>query len=158
MFAPLAQPFQVLRSRHDWGALMAAKVELRGLRCFLFCALALVSTAAAQEPDDSHARVEGELPRAGVNGFTPPRCIYCPQPEYTKKALKANFSGMVLLDVTVTTDGKVINPVVLKSPGLGLNENALAQLPKWKMKPALNAEGKPVNCRVQIEITFHRNR
>jgi hypothetical protein len=45
----------------------------------------------------------------------------------------------------------------VKGPGSGLNEKALAQVKKWKMKPALNPEGKPVNCRVQIEITFHRN-
>jgi TonB family protein len=137
---------------------MAAKVELRVFRCLLFCAFALASAAVAQQPDDNHARVEGEVPRAGVNGFTRPRCIYCPQPQYSKEALKANFSGVVLLDVTITTDGKIINPIVLKNPGLGLNEQALAQLRKWKMEPALNPEGKPVNCRVQIEITFHRNR
>ena len=98
------------------------------------------------------------MPRAGVNGFTVPRCLYCPQPQYSKEALKKNFSGVVLLDVTITTDGKVINPIVLKDPGLGLKEKALAELQNWKMKPALNPEGKPVNCRVQIEITFHRNR
>jgi TonB family protein len=137
---------------------MAAKVELRVFRCLLFCVFALVSAAVAQQPDDNHAKVEGEVPRAGVNGFTTPRCIYCPQPKYSKEALKANFSGVVLLDVTITTDGNIINPIVLKSPGLGLKEKALAQLSKWKMKPALNPEGKPVNCRVQIEISFHRNR
>ena len=151
--------FQVKCSRRDlMGFKMAAKVELRVSSCLLFCAFALVSVAVARQQDDNQAKIEAGVPRAGVNGITSPRCIYCPQPEYSKKALKANFSGVVLLDVTVTTDGKVINPVVLKSPGLGLNEKALAQLPKWKMKPALNPEGKPVNCRVQIEITFHRNR
>ncbi len=137
---------------------MAAKVELRVLMCLLLCAFALVSGAVAQQPDDNHPRGESEVPPAGVNGITSPRCIYCPQPQYSKEALKAKFSGVVLLDVTVTTDGKIINPIVLKNPGLGLTEQALTQLQKWMLKPALNPEGKPVNCRVQIDITFHRSR
>ena len=127
------------------GALMAVKVELRVLACFLLYTFALVSAAVAQESDDHHARVEGEGPRAGVNGFSRPECVYCPQPQYSKEARKANFSGAVLLDVTVTTGGKVINPIVLKSPGLGLNERALAQLPKWKMPTCTRQSLRPPN-------------
>ena len=93
--------------------------------------------------------------RAGINGVGSPQCIYCPQPEYSDEARKAKYQGTVLLDVTVTADGRVINPVVLKGPGLGLEEKALAQVRNWKMRPAVGPGGKPVNCRVQIEVTFH---
>jgi len=61
----------------------------------------------------------------------------------------------VLLDVTVTADGRVISPNVIKGPGLGLEEKALSQVKNWKMRPPLGPSGKPVNCRVQIEVTFH---
>lgn len=93
--------------------------------------------------------------RAGVNGVGSPLCIYCPQPEYSDEARKAKYQGTVLLDVTVTADGRVINPQVIKGPGLGLEEKALAQVKNWKMRPAIGPGGKPVNCRVQIEVTFH---
>ncbi len=93
--------------------------------------------------------------RAGLNGVGSPQCIYCPQPEYSDEARKAKYQGTVLLDVTVTADGRVINPQVLKGPGLGLEEKALAQVKNWKMRPAVGPGGKPVNCRVQIEVTFH---
>jgi protein TonB len=93
--------------------------------------------------------------RAGVNGVGSPQCIYCPQPEYSDEARKAKYQGTVLLDVTVTADGRVVNPVVIKGPGLGLEEKALAQVRNWKMRAALGPGGKPVNCRVQIEVTFH---
>jgi TonB family protein len=136
---------------------MAARVELRVFRCLLFCAFTIVSSAVAQQPDDNGPRGESAVPRAGVKGVTQPKCIDCPPPEYSKEARKAKVSGVVvLLDVTVTTDGKIIDPVVVKGPGLGLNEKALAQVKKWEMQPALNPGGKPVNCRVQIEITFRR--
>ena len=93
--------------------------------------------------------------RAGLNGVGSPLCIYCPQPEYSDEARKAKYQGTVLLDVTVTADGRVLNPQVLKGPGLGLEEKAMAQVKNWKMRPAVGPGGKPVNCRVQIEVTFH---
>jgi TonB family protein len=97
----------------------------------------------------------GGMFRAGVNGVGSPACIYCPQPEYSDEARKAKYQGTVLLDVTVTADGRVLNPQVLKGPGLGLEEKAMAQVKNWKMRPAIGPNGKPVNCRVQIEVTFH---
>ena len=97
----------------------------------------------------------GGMFRAGVNGVGSPMCIYCPQPEYSDEARKAKYQGTVLLDVTVTADGRVIAPIVIKGPGLGLEEKALSQVKNWKMRPAVGPSGKPVNCRVQIEVTFH---
>ena len=93
--------------------------------------------------------------RAGVNGVGTPQCIYCPQPEYSDEARKAKYQGTVLLDVTVTADGRIVNPVVIKGPGLGLEEKALSQVRNWKMRAALGPGGKAVSCRVQIEVTFH---
>jgi periplasmic protein TonB len=111
-------------------------------------------SGAGLGPGDT-AGTGGGAFRAGVNGVGAPQCIYCPQPEYSDEARKAKYQGTVLLDVTVTADGRVINPLVIKGPGLGLEEKALAQVRNWKMRAALGPNGKPVNCRVQIEVTFH---
>jgi protein TonB len=92
--------------------------------------------------------------RAGVNGVGSPVCIYCPQPEYSDEARKAKYQGAVTLDVLVTTDGRVLDPRVIKGPGLGLEEKAIAQVKNWKLKPAIGPSGKPVNARVIIEVTF----
>jgi TonB family protein len=137
---------------------MAANIELRVFRSLFICVVAMASVSVAQQPDGKQPGVDSTVVRAGVNGITPPRCIQCPQPQFSKKALKAKISGVVLLDITVTTEGKVIDPLLLKGPGSGLNEKALEQVRKWKMRPALNPDGKPVNCRVQVEITFHWSR
>jgi TonB family protein len=93
--------------------------------------------------------------RAGINGVGKPVCIYCPQPEYSDEARKAKYQGTVLLDVTVTADGRVTDAIVIKGPGLGLEERALEKVRTWKLRPAIGPGGKPVNCRVQIEVTFH---
>jgi TonB family protein len=95
------------------------------------------------------------IPRAGINGVGSPHCIYCPQPEYSEQASDAKVSGVVLLDVTVTADGRVIDPTVIRGPGYGLEQKALEQVRNWRMTAAPGPDGQPVRCRVQIEISFH---
>ena len=93
-------------------------------------------------------------PTAGVNGVGKPQCVDCPEPDM---AAKPKFSGVVLLDVTVTTDGKVTDPVVVKGPSKGINEKALELVRTWKMKPARGPNGKPIKCRVQVEVRFQQD-
>jgi TonB family protein len=118
----------------------------------LLGAAVLMTVISAQERSGSKA----EVPRAGVNGMGSPKCVYCPAPEYSKEARAAKYSGTVLLDVTVTAAGKVVDSIVLRSPGLGLDEKALQQVAKWEMTAAVGPTGKPADCRVQIEVNFHR--
>lgn len=92
--------------------------------------------------------------RAGVNGVGQPACIYCPNPDYSDEARKAKYQGSVLLDVIVTADGRVIDPRVLKGPGLGLEEKAIAAVKSWKMRAAVGPNGRAVACRVNIEVVF----
>ncbi len=96
----------------------------------------------------------GGMFRAGVNGVGKPACIYCPDPEYSDEARKAKYQGTVVLDVIVTVDGRVLDPRVVKGPGLGLEEKALAAVRNWKLRPAMGPNGKPVACRVTIEVGF----
>jgi protein TonB len=92
--------------------------------------------------------------RAGVNGVGQPQCIYCPPPEYSDEARKAKYQGVVTLEVTITSDGRVTDPVVIRGPGLGLDEKAIEGVKKWKMRAALGPNGKPVTCRAPVEVTF----
>jgi TonB family protein len=136
---------------------MAAIVKVR-VGFLLLTALVIASTAAGQKVDENVARNESKVPRAGENGVTRPECIHCPEPQYNNEARKAKLSGTVLLDVTVTAEGDVLHVFVLKAPSETLAELAIAQVKKWKFKPALNAEGEPVTCRVYIQVNFHRDR
>ena len=93
--------------------------------------------------------------RAGKGGATAPACTYCPQPEYTDKARFAHYEGTVLLDVVVSTDGHAGQIIVLKGPGLGLEENTIKAVKKWKFKPGSGPDGNPAPVIVEIEVTFH---
>jgi TonB family protein len=96
----------------------------------------------------------GGMFRAGINGVGQPACIYCPDPEYSDEARKAKYQGTVVLEIIVTADGRVLDPHVVRGPGLGLEEKAMAAVRNWKMRPAIGPNGKPVNCRATIEIGF----
>ncbi|MDQ1405922.1 MAG: periplasmic protein TonB [Acidobacteriaceae bacterium] len=124
----------------------------RFLAFLLWVVMAIPCAIKAQQAADPKV----DPPRAGRNGVTSPQRIYCPQPEYPQKTRKVKIEGTVLLDVTVTTDGQIANPVVLKGPDADLNNKALESVRNWKMKPASGPDGKPVDCRVQVEITIHR--
>jgi len=120
----------------------------RFLAFLLWVVMAMPGVITAQQATEPKV----DPPRAGVNGVGKPQCVYCPEPGKTPKP---EISGVVLLEVTVMADGKVVDPIVMKGPGMGLNEKALEQVRTWKMKPARGPGGKPVKCRVQVEVTFH---
>jgi TonB family protein len=131
-----------MRTRNNFGSFLG----------FLLWAVAVPGGLKAQQATEPKT----DPPRAGVNGVGAPQCINCPQPEYSRKARKAKISGTVLLDVIVSADGQIAKAVVLKGPSDDLSERALEAVRKWKMKPALGPDGSPVNCRVQVQVTFHR--
>lgn len=92
--------------------------------------------------------------QAGVNGVGVPVCLYCPIPQYSDEARKAKYQGTVVLQVTITTDGRAVNISVVKGPGLGLEEKAIEAVRSWRFKPAAGPNGRPVPTIVPIEVTF----
>jgi periplasmic protein TonB len=92
--------------------------------------------------------------RAGVAGVGTPSCFYMPNPPYSEEARKAKYSGVVLVDAIVNLDGHLSNMKLIKSPGLGLDENTINTMKTWRCKPATGAAGKPVPTIVTFEVSF----
>jgi len=86
-------------------------------------------------------------------GVTPPRVIYQTDPEFSEEARKAKYQGIVVLYVEVDSTGHVINPHVVKSLGLGLDEKAMESVKKWTFEPG-KLNGKPVTVAATIEVNF----
>ena len=97
----------------------------------------------------------GGYPTAGIGGYGSPTCLYCPEAQFTDEAVKAKYQGTVLVSAVIGPDGRVIDAKVIKSLGLGLDENALAAVRTWRFKPALGPDGKPATVRESIEVQFH---
>jgi TonB family protein len=94
------------------------------------------------------------IARAGLNGVSAPRCIYCPQPSYSEEARAAKTNGTVILKIVVTADGRVENVQAEKGPGYGLEQKAIETVKSWRFKPADGPNGTPVTCQVAVEVTF----
>ncbi len=87
------------------------------------------------------------------NGTTAPIVLYKKEPEYSEEARKAKYQGTVVLYIEVDPSGRAINPRVVRSLGLGLDEKALEAVRQWKFKPGYR-NGKPVTVAAQIEVNF----
>jgi TonB family protein len=86
-------------------------------------------------------------------GVTAPALLYKVEPEYSEEARKAKYQGTVVLYVEVDPNGHAINPKVIRSLGLGLDEKAMEAVRKWKFKPGYK-DGKPVTVAATIEVNF----
>lgn len=90
----------------------------------------------------------------GVNGVSAPRGIYTPEPEFSEEARKAKYQGVVVLSAIVGADGRVHNPRVTRSLGMGLDEKALEIVKVWKFDPG-KKDGRAVPVEMSLEITFN---
>lgn len=86
-------------------------------------------------------------------GVTAPVALHRVEPEYSDEARKAKYQGVVVVRVVIDTSGNVVNPVVVHSLGLGLDEKAIEAALKWRFRPAYK-DGKPVAVWAQIEVSF----
>jgi TonB family protein len=112
-------------------------------------------TPAMKELNDKPlGGVIGNVLIAGKGGVGYPTCISCPNPDFTPAARQAKRTGIVLLHLTITPEGRAADIVLFKTLGYGLDENAIEAVRKWVFKPALDRDGKPVAVRVTIEVSF----
>jgi TonB family protein len=82
-----------------------------------------------------------------------PVLLYKVEPEYSEEARKAKYQGVVVLRVVVDSTGRVVNPQVIRSLGLGLDEKAIEAVRRWKFRPG-SKDGKPVPVIAEIEVSF----
>jgi len=86
-------------------------------------------------------------------GVAPPRIKYQTEPEFSEEARKAKHQGTVVVRATVGADGKIHDPHVVRSLGLGLDEKAIEAVNQWLFEPA-SKDGRKVAVFVDIEVNF----
>ena len=87
-------------------------------------------------------------------GVSAPRPIFTPEPEFSEEARKAKYQGVVVLNIIVGTDGRVHNPRVIRSLGMGLDEKAIEGVKIWKFDPS-KKDGRAVAVEMNIEVAFN---
>lgn len=79
--------------------------------------------------------------------------VYDPHPQYTEIARKARIQGIVIVQATIDKEGNVTDAKVLKGLPMGLDQEALNAVRKWKFEPA-TLNGKPVAVYYNLTINF----
>jgi periplasmic protein TonB len=87
-------------------------------------------------------------------GTTVPQVIYNPEPSFSEDARKAKAQGTVLLLLVVGKDGRPYDIRVGQSLGMGLDEQAIAAVTRWRFRPATK-NGQPVASQIAVEVDFH---
>lgn len=87
------------------------------------------------------------------DGVSAPAVIAKTDPEYSEEARKARLTGSVMLSLIVGVDGTVRDVHVDKSLGLGLDEEAVSAVGKWRFQPGLKG-GMPVSVAVTVEVNL----
>jgi periplasmic protein TonB len=90
----------------------------------------------------------------GKAGVTKATVIHQEDPEFSDEARKAHFQGEVIVAIIVDANGRVVQPRLVKSIGMGLDEKAIEAALKWTFHPG-TLNGKPVATRATISMTFH---
>jgi len=96
--------------------------------------------------------VGGGVFRVG-GGVSAPVVLYKVDPEYSEEARKAKYAGTVVLQLIVDATGRAQSVRVMRSLGLGLDENAILAVNKWKFRPGYR-NGQPVAVIANIEVNF----
>lgn len=95
----------------------------------------------------------GTLGAQELSRVRPPTIISKVEPQYSEEARKAGLQGTVLLKIIVDPAGKSRDPKVLRSLGLGLDEQAIVAVNNWQFQPGVK-DGQPVPVQAQIEVNF----
>lgn len=87
----------------------------------------------------------------------PPRVLRQMLPRYPFEARQKGIEGRVTLRFVVDKDGKAQEPQVVRGEPEGVfDESALAAVVKYKFRPAYKS-GEPVDCIVNLPISFTLN-
>ncbi|HEY1423015.1 MAG TPA: energy transducer TonB [Candidatus Acidoferrum sp.] len=91
--------------------------------------------------------------KTGTPGVSQPRCVKCPDVQYSDYARTLKFHGTVRLSVIVTAEGKITSIYILRGAPF-LNAEAIKTIQTWQLHPA-EQDGRPVPVRTEFEIKFH---
>lgn len=83
----------------------------------------------------------------------PPKPVSKPAANYDTVSLQLHFEGTDVFRITIDRNGRVSRVMIVKPVGLGLDDQAVKTLRKWRFHPATVA-GKPVPFQVFVEDSF----
>ena len=97
-------------------------------------------------------RAQEEPLTAGSGGVPVPKRANTVKPEYPAEAQAQGIRGIVILELVIDKEGKVVDARIVRSVP-GLDEAALTAARQWTYE-LTKVDGKPVSLRLTVPITF----
>jgi TonB family protein len=89
----------------------------------------------------------------GPNQVMQPRILSKVEPQYSEEARKNKLQGSISMSMVIDATGTPTQIAILRPLGMGLDEEAITAVSKWKFSPGTK-NGTPVPVYTQIEITL----
>ncbi len=83
-----------------------------------------------------------------------PQVIYKPRPAYTAEATQMKIEGVVAVRIHVAANGAVSVIGVTNGLGHGLDESAIRAVQATRFRPAVDANGSPIDWEGVVNISF----
>jgi TonB family protein len=109
------------------------------------------ATTEAAKPTDPTPSGNAILSHGG--GIKHPIVTYQEEPQFSDAARLLKYSGIVEVYLWVMPDGTPSHLSIVKPGGLGLDEQALYAVSKYRFKPATK-DGKPVTVDLYVDVNF----
>lgn len=106
-----------------------------------------------QEQSVVTAPVDGKPPAKAAEKVKAPRVLKSFDPRFTPAARLLRFSGAVRVSLRVGSDGLPSDLRITQPAGLGLDEQAIASVEKYRFAPATR-DGTPVPVELYVDVTF----
>ena len=107
--------------------------------------------AQAEIPDDEDST---KVYKVG-EGIAPPQLLRSVEAQYTELARTNRREGTVLVSLVVDKNGDPQNIELVRSLGMGLDDNAIEAVKQYKFSPATEQRtGKPVAVQLTVEVNF----
>ena len=138
---------------------MCLRRVLLALTTVVLVSIFLMPAATARDGDKTDAGKTTEEkqhdPIYEIGGdVKPPKLVHVVEPEFSAHSEQAFVSGVVKIQMIVTSEGLPKEPKVLSGLGDVQDKKAVEAVQQWRFKPATK-EDKPVNVRVTVEVNFH---
>jgi TonB family protein len=111
-----------------------------------------VSKNAFRRPSDNAPEAADDRDKEGI--VLPPRPTYTPEPGYSPLARHAKYQGTLVLKIVIDKAGKISRIRLERALGMGLDENAMEEVKRWRFNPATR-NGQPVAVEMNIEVSFN---
>lgn len=112
----------------------------------------LLGSSLSAPPADPQQPTAETIPKLR-SGIEAPKCVFCPNPGFTREARLERVNDFAIFDLTINAEGRVVGVQIVRPLGYGLEDSAIDLLYTWRFRPA-HRQGQPIAVQIPVEVTF----